>query len=322
MGINVQVCWEKFANYWDVEMRLVPMEGDRFHLSARGGRRALRREHDRRRRDPRLDVRRLVRAGRGDLRGPRRPPGANRARHPGARRRRLGRVRRAVPRPRARLGLPPAAGRLDQHLRPQVRPRLPRASAGSSGATRTRCPRTSSSRSTTSAATCRPSRSTSRGPGAQVVAQYYNFLRLGFDGYREGAGATRATSPRASSARIAELGPFELLTRGDELPVFAFTLRRRRRELQRLRRLDGAARARLARPGLHVPGEPHRPRRAPRRRQAGLLARPGGHAPRGPRAAATASAAAAGASTRHGFCRRVPSLEGRCRCRHDFMRTG
>ena len=30
MGINVQVCWEKFANYWDVEMRLVPMEGDRF----------------------------------------------------------------------------------------------------------------------------------------------------------------------------------------------------------------------------------------------------------------------------------------------------
>ena len=34
MGINVQVCWEKFANYWDVEMRLVRMEGDRYHLSA------------------------------------------------------------------------------------------------------------------------------------------------------------------------------------------------------------------------------------------------------------------------------------------------
>src|SRR4051794_9786794 len=34
MGINVQVCWEKFARYWDVEMRLVPMEGGRFHLSA------------------------------------------------------------------------------------------------------------------------------------------------------------------------------------------------------------------------------------------------------------------------------------------------
>ena len=32
MGINVQVCWEKFCRYWDVEPRLVPMEGDRFHL--------------------------------------------------------------------------------------------------------------------------------------------------------------------------------------------------------------------------------------------------------------------------------------------------
>jgi glutamate decarboxylase len=31
-GINVQVCWEKFMRYWDVEPRLVPMEGDRFHL--------------------------------------------------------------------------------------------------------------------------------------------------------------------------------------------------------------------------------------------------------------------------------------------------
>jgi glutamate decarboxylase len=33
-GINVQVCWEKFCRYWDVEPRLVPMEGDRFHLDA------------------------------------------------------------------------------------------------------------------------------------------------------------------------------------------------------------------------------------------------------------------------------------------------
>ena len=34
MGANVQVVWEKFCNYWDVEPRLVPMEGDRFHLDA------------------------------------------------------------------------------------------------------------------------------------------------------------------------------------------------------------------------------------------------------------------------------------------------
>ncbi|MET7618440.1 glutamate decarboxylase [Streptomyces sp. NPDC005408] len=31
-GTNVQVCWEKFCNFWEVEARLVPMEGDRFHL--------------------------------------------------------------------------------------------------------------------------------------------------------------------------------------------------------------------------------------------------------------------------------------------------
>jgi glutamate decarboxylase len=33
-GVNVQVCWEKFCRYWDVEPRLAPMEGDRFHLDA------------------------------------------------------------------------------------------------------------------------------------------------------------------------------------------------------------------------------------------------------------------------------------------------
>jgi glutamate decarboxylase len=33
MGANVQVCWEKFARYWDVEARLVPMEGERYNLT-------------------------------------------------------------------------------------------------------------------------------------------------------------------------------------------------------------------------------------------------------------------------------------------------
>jgi glutamate decarboxylase len=33
-GINVQVCWEKFCRYWDVEPRLVPMEGTRYTLGA------------------------------------------------------------------------------------------------------------------------------------------------------------------------------------------------------------------------------------------------------------------------------------------------
>jgi len=33
-GANVQVCWEKFCRYWEIEPRLVPLEGDRFHLDA------------------------------------------------------------------------------------------------------------------------------------------------------------------------------------------------------------------------------------------------------------------------------------------------
>jgi len=28
MGANVQVCWEKFCRYWEIEPRYVPLEGD------------------------------------------------------------------------------------------------------------------------------------------------------------------------------------------------------------------------------------------------------------------------------------------------------
>lgn len=34
LGINAQVCWEKFCNYFEVEPRFVPMHGDRLHLDA------------------------------------------------------------------------------------------------------------------------------------------------------------------------------------------------------------------------------------------------------------------------------------------------
>ena len=32
MGTNVQVCWEKFCRYWDVEPKFVPVEAHRYHL--------------------------------------------------------------------------------------------------------------------------------------------------------------------------------------------------------------------------------------------------------------------------------------------------
>ncbi|RBL80815.1 glutamate decarboxylase, partial [Streptomyces cavourensis] len=59
-------------------------------------------------------------------------------------------------------------------------------------------------------------------PGAQVVAQYYTFLRLGRDGYRAVQQSARDVAC-GLSREVAELGDFRLLTRGDELPVFAFT---------------------------------------------------------------------------------------------------
>ena len=34
MSSTVQVCWDKFCRYFDVEPRLVPVEGTRYHLSA------------------------------------------------------------------------------------------------------------------------------------------------------------------------------------------------------------------------------------------------------------------------------------------------
>ncbi len=61
-------------------------------------------------------------------------------------------------------------------------------------------------------------------PGAHVAAQYYNFLRLGFEGYRRVHQACQDVAVHLS-ARIARMGPFELLTDGTDLPVFAFTLR-------------------------------------------------------------------------------------------------
>ena len=61
-------------------------------------------------------------------------------------------------------------------------------------------------------------------PGSQVVAQYYTFLRLGFEGYRRVQQTCRAVAMHLA-AEIEKIGPYELLSRGDELPVFAFRLK-------------------------------------------------------------------------------------------------
>ena len=61
-------------------------------------------------------------------------------------------------------------------------------------------------------------------PGAQVAAQYYNFLRLGYEGYSRVMQACRDNA-RWLARQIAALGPFELVSHGDGIPAFAFRMR-------------------------------------------------------------------------------------------------
>ena len=108
--------------------------------------------------DPRLDLRRVVRAGGGDLRGARRAPGADRAGHPGPCGRRVRRDDRARSSTRSWSGTSGCRGSPRSTPRGTSTAWSTRASAGRCGAIRTRCPRSWSSGSTTWAATCRPSR--------------------------------------------------------------------------------------------------------------------------------------------------------------------
>jgi glutamate decarboxylase len=61
-------------------------------------------------------------------------------------------------------------------------------------------------------------------PASQVVAQYYNLIRLGRSGYRAIHQACQEVAARLAG-QIGELGPFELLSDGRALPVIAWTLK-------------------------------------------------------------------------------------------------
>ncbi len=61
-------------------------------------------------------------------------------------------------------------------------------------------------------------------PGSQVIGQYYNFLRLGFLGYKAIQQQCRNVALYLSG-KIGAMGPFELQSDGSQLPVFFFTLK-------------------------------------------------------------------------------------------------
>jgi glutamate decarboxylase len=222
MGINVQVCWEKFANYWDVEMRLVPMEGNRFHLSAEEAVKLC----------DENTVGVIAVLG-STFDGSYEP---------------VREICQALDDLQSRTGLDVpvhvdgASGAfvapfLDQELEWDFG--LPRVASINASGHKYGLVYPGVGWIVWRDADALPedlifwvnylgdnmptfALNFSR-PGAQVVAQYYNFLRLGFDGYRRVQGYAREVATGLAN-RIGELGPFELLTRGDELPVFAFTL--------------------------------------------------------------------------------------------------
>ena len=92
-------------------------------------------------------------------------------------------------------------------------------------------------------------------PGAQVLLQYYNFLRLGFDGYKE-VQATCQSVARYLAGQVAKMGPFELLSNGSDIPVFAWKMKSRSHNYWDLHDLSHLMRER----GWQVPAYPLPPK--------------------------------------------------------------
>jgi glutamate decarboxylase len=222
-GVNVQVCWEKFCRYWDVEPRLVPMEGDRFHLGAEEAA-ALCDENT-------IGV---VAVLGSTFDGSYEP---------------IGEICAALDRLAAGGG-PDVPVHVDGasggFVAPFVQPdlewdfRLPRVqSINASGhkyglvypgvgwaiwREKEALPQDlvfdvnylGGSMPTFALNFSRP--------GSEVIAQYYMFVSLGAEGYR----AVQQGSSRVAqhiAKEIAAIGPYKLLTDGNDLPVFAFTLK-------------------------------------------------------------------------------------------------
>ncbi len=222
MGINVQVCWEKFCRYWDVEMRLVPMDGDRLHLDAVE---AVKHCDE--------NTIGVVPVLGSTFDGSYEP---------------VAEICAALDQLQADTGLDipvhvdgASGGFIAPFLDPDVvwDFRLPRVqSINTSGhkyglvypgvgwvvwRNTEALPEDLVFRVNYLGGEMPTFSLNFSRPGNQIVAQYYNFLRLGFEGYERVQQAARGVATYIAG-RVAEMGPFELLTDGSELPVFAFSL--------------------------------------------------------------------------------------------------
>ena len=316
MGINVQICWEKFANYWDVEMRLVPMEGDRFILSAEE---AVKRcdentigviailgstfdgsyepiqeicdALDAFEAETGIDVPVHVDGASGafiapfvdqDLEWDFRLP-------------RVASINASGPQVRARLprrGLDRVARQRGSAGRPDLLGQLPRRQHA-----HVRAQLLASGRAGGRAVLQLPAPRLRRLPAASR--------------------AMRVMSRRGCPGEIEQLGPFELLTRGDELPVFAFTTADGVENFT-VFDVSNALRERGWQvPCVHLPEEPRRPCRPAGRRAARLHPRHGGHAARRPEAAASTPRGTGGAGARRLDGSGVPPLAAHVATRQD-----
>ncbi|MCW2898398.1 MAG: Glutamate decarboxylase [Streptosporangiaceae bacterium] len=221
MGTNVQVCWEKFCNFWEVEARLVPMEGDRFHLGAEEAAELCD--------ENTIGVVAILGS---TMDGSYEP---------------VAEICAALEELEERTGwhVPvhvdaASGGMIAPFLDPELEWdfRLPRvASINTSGhkyglvypgvgwalwRDQAALPEELVERVNYLGGDMPTFALNFSRPGSQVVAQYYNFLRLGYDGFRAVQQASRDVAMHLAE-QIEAMGCFRLLTRGDQLPVFAFT---------------------------------------------------------------------------------------------------
>lgn len=221
MGVNVQVCWEKFCNFWEVEARQVPMEGDRFHLDPQAAAELC-------------DENTIGVVGilGSTFDGSYEP---------------IADLCAALDRLQERTGLDipvhvdgASGGMIAPFLDPDLvwDFRLPRVSSINTSGHKYGLVYPGVGWALWRSSAELPEELVFRvnylggdmptfalnfsRPGAQVAAQYYTFLRLGREGYRAVQQTTRDLA-RGLAERIEALEDFRLITRGDQLPVFAFT---------------------------------------------------------------------------------------------------
>ncbi len=221
MGVNVQVCWEKFCNFWEVEARQVPMEGNRFHLDP-GAAAELCDENT---------IGAVAVLG-STFDGSYEP---------------VAELCAALDDLQERTGIDVPVhvdGASGAMVAPFLDPdlvwdfRLPRvASINTSGhkyglvypgvgwalwRSVAELPEELVFRVNYLGGQMPTFALNFSRPGAQVVAQYYTFVRLGREGFRAVQQTARDVACQLAG-RIGALDDFQLLTHGDQLPVFAFT---------------------------------------------------------------------------------------------------